>query len=25
VFDMMDPIGTTETLDLGSDEAYVGA
>jgi hypothetical protein len=25
VFDMMDPIGTTETTDLGADEAYVGA
>jgi hypothetical protein len=25
VFDMMDPIGTTETIDLGADEAYVGA
>ena len=25
VFDMMDPTGTTETTDLGSGEAYVGA
>jgi len=25
VFDMMDPIGTTESTDLGSGEAYVGA
>jgi len=25
VFDMMDPTGTLETTDLGSDEAYVGA
>ena len=25
VFDMMDPIGTTESTDLGADEAYVGA
>jgi hypothetical protein len=25
VFDMMDPTGTAETTDLGSDEAYVGA
>jgi hypothetical protein len=25
VFDMMDPTGTTETTDLGADEAYVGA
>jgi hypothetical protein len=25
VFDMMDPIGTSETLDLGAEEAYVGA